>query len=111
MQIELRSHDGVSIVKVHGKITINDGSREFHRRIRELVAEGHSNIIIHLGDVHYVDSTGVGALVASFTTITNAGGELRICNVDDRVRELLNTTNLHSILSIHGTEQQALQSI
>ena len=85
MKIELRSHDGVSIVEVHGKITINDGSWEFHRKIRELVA--------------------------SFTTITNAGGELRICNVDDRVGELLNTTNLHSILSIHGTEEQALESI
>ena len=111
MKIELRSHDGVSIVEVHGKITINDGSWEFHRKIRELVAEGRKDIIIHLGDVRYVDSTGVGALVASFTTITNAGGELRICNVDDRVGELLNTTNLHSILSIHGTEEQALESI
>ena len=111
MKIEVRSHDGVSIVEVHGKITIDDGTREFHRKIRELVAEGRKDIIIHLGDVHYVDSTGVGALVASFTTITNAGGELRICNIDDRVRELLTTANLHSILSIHDTEQQALQSI
>ena len=111
MKIEMRSHNGVSIVEIHGTITIYEGTREFHRKIRELVAEGRKNIIIHLGDVHYVDSTGVGALVASYTTISNAGGELRICNVDDRVDELLNTTNLHRILSIHGTEQQALQSI
>ncbi len=111
MKIEVRSHDGVSIVEVHGKITIYDGSIELHRKIRELVAEERKDIIIHLGDVHYVDSTGVGALVASFITITNAGGELRISNVDDRVRKLLTTTKLHSILSIHDTEQQALQSI
>ena len=91
MQIELRSHDNVSIVEVRGKVTIDDGTSELHRKIRELVAEGHRNVVIHLGDVHYVDSTGVGALVASFTTVTNAGGQLRVCNLDDRVSQLLDT--------------------
>ena len=49
--------------------------------------------------------------MASFTTVTNAGGQLRVCNLDDRVSQLLDTTNLHSILSMYETEEQALESI
>ena len=77
MNIDTRVVDGVTILDVHGKITIGDGSVEIRNKVRETLDQGNKKILLNLGDVSYVDSSGIGELVSSFTTVTNQGGELK----------------------------------
>ncbi len=78
MTIDTRSVNGITILELHGKVTIGEGSREIREKIRELLESGNKDILLNLGDVSYVDSSGIGELVSSYTTVTNQpGGGLR----------------------------------
>ena len=74
MTIETRTSGPVTILDIHGKITIGEGSAEVRKTVRELLQAGKKDILLNLGDVSYVDSSGIGELVSSFTTVSNQEG-------------------------------------
>ena len=110
MTIDTRSVNGVTILDVHGKVTIGEGSREVREKIRELLDNGNKDILMNLGDVSYVDSAGIGELVSSYTTVTNQGGQFKLLNLTKKIRELLAITKLLTVFDSFDDETAAVGS-
>ncbi len=110
MKIDTRSVNGVSILDLHGKVTIGEGTREVREKIRELLENGNKNILMNLGDVSYVDSAGIGELVSSYTTVTNQGGQFKLLNLTKKIRELLAITKLLTVFDSFDDETTAVGS-
>lgn len=111
MTIETRTVKDVTILDIHGKITIGEGSAEIRKRVRDLLQAGHKKILLNLGDVSYVDSSGIGELVSSFTTVTNQGGELKLLSLTRKLRELLAITKLLTVFDVFEDEEKAVASM
>jgi anti-sigma B factor antagonist len=110
MTIDTRTSNGVTILDIHGKITIGEGSAEIRNTVRDLLQAGKKKILLNLGDVSYVDSSGIGELVSSFTTVTNQGGELKLLNLTKKLRELLAITKLLTVFESFDDEETAVGS-
>lgn len=110
MTIDTRTAGNVTILDIHGKITIGEGSAEIRKTVRDLLQGGRKNILLNLGDVNYVDSSGIGELVSSFTTVTNQGGQLKLLSLTKKLRELLAITKLLTVFSTFEDEAKAIAS-
>lgn len=110
MKIEDREVNGVTILDVSGKITIGEGSIEVRNKVRNLLEEGKKDILLNLGDVSYVDSSGIGELVSCYTTVTNQGGQLKLLNLTKKMQELLAITKLLTVFDTYNDEGAALSS-
>jgi anti-sigma B factor antagonist len=110
MTIETRSSGPVTILDIHGKITIGEGSAEVRKTVRGLLQAGKKDILLNLGDVSYVDSSGIGELVSSFTTVSNQGGQLKLLNLTKKLKELLAITKLLTVFDSYDNEGDALTS-
>lgn len=110
MKIEERVSGGVTILDISGKITIGEGSIDIKNKVRELMAAGSKSILLNLGAVGMVDSSGIGELVSSFTTVTNAGGELKLLHLTKKLRELLAITKLLTVFDSFDDEEEAVGS-
>jgi len=110
MQIKERTVDDVVILDVSGKILIGDGEVQLKRKLTQLLENGHRQMIINLGEVPYMDSSGLGAIVRCFTAVRRAGGELKLINLTQRLLDLLTITKLMTVFQTYDTEEQALQS-
>lgn len=110
MKIEDRVVNEVTILDVSGKITIGEGSIEVRNKVRKLLEEGRKDILLNLGDVSYVDSSGIGELVSCYTTVTNQGGQLKLLNLTKKMQELLAITKLLTVFDTYNDEGAALSS-
>lgn len=110
MKIEDRVVEGVTILDVSGKITIGEGSIEIRNKVRELLVAGSKDILLNLGDVGMVDSSGIGELVSSFTTVTNVGGQLKLLHLTKKLKELLAITKLLTVFDSFDDESEAVAS-
>ena len=88
MTLKTRQVDGVTILDLSGRIVLGEGSIQIRDSIKELVAKGQKHILLNLGDVNYIDSSGLGELVSAFTTVKNAGGELKLLGLTKKVHGL-----------------------
>ena len=100
----------MTIVDAAGRITLGEGSSAFRDTIKELVNKGHKKILVNLGDVTYIDSSGIGELVSGYTTVSNAGGQLKLLNLTKRVHDLLQITKLYTVFEVFDDEAKALAS-
>ncbi len=110
MKASTRQVDGITIVDLSGRITLGEGSVVLRDTIRDVVAAGHKKILLNLGDVTYIDSSGIGELVSSFTSVRNQGGELKLLNLTKKVHDLLQITKLYTVFDIKDDEAQAVAS-
>lgn len=110
MNIGTRSVDNVTILDLSGKITIGESSVELRNKIRELVKSNQKKILLNMGDVSYMDSSGIGELVSAYTNVTNQGGQLKLLNLTKKLHELLAITKLLTVFESFENEHQALQS-
>jgi anti-sigma B factor antagonist len=78
--------------------------------IRDLIGRGQKKILLNLGDVTYIDSSGIGELVSAFTTVRNQGGELKLLNLTKKVHDLLQITKLYTVFDIKDDEATAIKS-
>ena len=85
MKSSTRQVDGVTIVDLSGRITLGEGSVVLRDTVRDLIGKGNKKILLNLGDVNYIDSSGIGELVSAFTTVRNQGGELKLLNLTKKV--------------------------
>jgi anti-sigma B factor antagonist len=100
----------VTVVDVSGRITLGEGSSELRDAMRDLVAKGNKKILLNLGDVSYIDSSGIGELVSGFTSVSNQGGQLKLLNLTKRVKDLLQITKLYTVFEVHDDEAAAIRS-
>ena len=110
MKSSTRQVDGVSIVDLSGRITLGEGSTMLRDIVRDMIAKGQKKILLNLGDVTYIDSSGIGELVSAFTTVRNGGGELKLLNLTKKVHDLLQITKLYTVFDIKDDEAAAIQS-
>jgi anti-sigma B factor antagonist len=100
----------VAVVDFSGKITLGEGSAILRKMIRELVEKGHRKILLDLGDVDYIDSSGIGEMVAAYTTVRSAQGELKLLNLTRRVHDILQITRLYTVFDVQSDEAAAMLS-
>ena len=111
MKVATRQVDGVTILDLSGKITLGEGSVTLRDAIRDTLAKGAKNILLNMGDISYIDSSGVGELVSGFTSVKNAGGELKLLNLTKKVHDLLQITKLYTVFDIKDDEASAVGGV
>ncbi|MCI0485808.1 MAG: STAS domain-containing protein [Blastocatellia bacterium] len=110
MNIKERVIEGVSVLDLSGKIVLGEGDVQIRERIKDLLADGQRQILLNLGDVSYLDSAGLGALVGSYTTVKREGGQLRLVNLTKRIQDILAITKLITVFDTYDDEKEALAS-
>ncbi len=110
LNITERQAGDVTILDMNGKVTIGEGSVALRTTIRRLISEGKKNILLNLGQVGYVDSSGIGELVSSFTTVNKEGGKLKLLNLTQKIQDLLAITKLLTVFDVYDSEGDALSS-
>ena len=110
MKASSRSVDGVEIIKLDGKITIGAGDQQLREVIGNALSSGRQNILLDLSGVTTIDSSGIGELVGSYTTVTNRGGKLKLLHLPAKLNELLHVTQLITVFEVYENEQDALKS-
>src|ERR1051325_4697679 len=110
MDIKVRVVDGVSVLDLSGKIILGEGDGQIRDRIKDLLSDGQRRILLNLGDVNYIDSAGLGALISSYTTTKREGGQLKLMNLTKRIQDLLAITKLITVFDTYDDEREALES-
>jgi anti-sigma B factor antagonist len=110
LTISERQDGNVTILDLNGKITIGEGSVKLRETVRRLLEEGKKQILINLGSVDYVDSSGIGELVSCYTTTKNQGGTLKLLSLTKKIKDLLQITKLLTVFETFDDEREALGS-
>jgi anti-sigma B factor antagonist len=110
MQTSTRRIGEVIVLEVTGRITLGEGNVMLREIVRDLSDKGTRQIVLNLAEVHYIDSSGIGELVKTHTTMRNKGGELKLTNLSQRVHDLLEMTRLSAVFDIHKDESSAISS-
>jgi anti-sigma B factor antagonist len=108
MKASTRQVDGVTIVDLSGRITLGEGSVVLRDTVKDLLGKGQKKILLNLGDVSYIDSSGIGELVSAFTSVRNQGGELKLLNLTKKVHDLLQITKLYTVFDVKDDEAAAI---
>src|SRR5579863_1191071 len=106
MSVELntRQLEGVTVVDLKGRIALGQGSATVRDTVHDLLSKGMKNILLNLGDVNYIDSSGMGELVSAFAAVKKQGGELKLLNLTGKVHDLLQITKLYTVFDIKDNE-------
>jgi anti-sigma B factor antagonist len=110
MTANTRQVGGVTIVDISGRIVLGAESAALRGLVSDLLTKGHKNIVLNLGDVNYIDSSGLGNLVGAFTSVRKQGGELKLLNLTNKVHDLLQITRLYTVFDILDDEAVAVKS-
>jgi len=110
LNINERQAGDVTVLDMSGKITIGEGSVSLRAAIRRLLEEGKKRILLNLAGISYVDSSGIGELVSSYTAINKEGGQLKLLNLTQKIQDLLTITKLLTVFDVYDSEADALNS-
>ncbi|HYI11456.1 MAG TPA: STAS domain-containing protein [Thermoanaerobaculia bacterium] len=110
MKASTRTVDNVEIISLQGKITIGSGDTQLREVISNAVNAGKNNILLDLSGVTTIDSSGIGELVGSYTTVTNRGGKLKLLHLPAKLNELLHVTQLITVFEVYENEREAVSS-
>ena len=110
LDVKERQAGDVTILDMTGEVRIGEGAISLRDSIRNLADQGKKNVLLNLAGVKYMDSTGVGELIANYTTIKRQGGHLKLLNLTDRIQNLLVITKLLTVFDSYDNEAEALKS-
>ncbi len=110
INITERQAGDVTILDLDGKVTIGEGSVALRSTIRRVLGEGKTKLLLNLGRVGYIDSSGIGELVSSFTAVNKEGGTLKLLNLTEKIQDLLAITKLLTVFDVYEDEGEALSS-
>lgn len=110
LQVSERQVGDVTVLDLWGQITIGDSSETLRAAIKELIENGRTRVLLHLGGVHQVDSSGLGSLVAAYTGLQKCGGDLRLVHLSERLENLMVMTKLLTVFDTYEDEAVALES-
>ncbi|MBZ5531148.1 MAG: STAS domain-containing protein [Acidobacteriia bacterium] len=110
MKASSRQVNGVAVVDMSGRITLGEGSVVLKDTVRELLGKGEKKILLNLGDVTYIDSSGIGELVSAFTSVRNQQGQLKLLKLTKKVHDLLQITKLYTVFEIYDDEAAGIAS-
>jgi len=110
LDVRVRHVGIVTILDLSGRVTFGEGSLVLREAIRKLMQEGHKKILLNFSMVDYVDSSGLGEVIANYTTISKEGGQLKLLNLTDRLQGLLVITKLLTVFESFDNEDKAVKS-
>lgn len=110
VKLNTRQIGDVTVIDAAGRITLGEGSTTFREAIKDLVAKGQKKVLLNLAEISYIDSSGIGEMVSGFTSVSNAGGQLKLLNLTKRVQDLLQITKLYTVFEVFDDEAVALSS-
>jgi anti-sigma B factor antagonist len=110
MNASTRQFQDVTIVDLSGQIKLGEGSSVLRDTVKDLLAKGHKKILLNLGEITYIDSSGIGELISAFTSVRNQGGELKLLHLTKKVHDLLQITKLYTVFDIKDDEAEALEA-
>lgn len=110
IQLSTRQVNDVTVIDYSGRITLGEGASVLRDSLRSMAGEGHKKILLNLADVSYIDSSGLGVLVQSYATLNSRGGQLKLLNLSNRVKDLLLITKLLTVFEVFDDEGQAVRS-
>jgi anti-sigma B factor antagonist len=100
----------VTLIDAVGRITLGENSSQFRGLIRELASDGRKKILLNLAEVNYIDSGGIGELVAAYTSLAHQGGTVKLLHLTKRVKDLLQITKLYTVFEVFEDKNTALSS-
>ncbi len=110
MKISRTDKDDVTVIAISGKLMGGPDADAFAEHVRQILGEGRRKLLVDLGDVSWVNSTGLGILIEGHGQVNRAGGEMKLCKVSRRVESILMVTRLNMIFESYNDESQALAS-
>ena len=110
MKATVRFVEGITVVDLSGQIKLGEGSSIVRDTVKELLRKGQKNILLNLADISYIDSSGIGELVAAFTSVRNQGGELKLLKLTKKVQDLLQITKLYTVFDVKDDEAEAVKA-
>ena len=110
VKVSTRQVGDVTVADVAGKLTLGEASGTFREALRNLINQDRKKILLNLNDVSYMDSSGIGELVAAYTTVTAAGGKLKLLNLTPRVQTPLQSTKLYTVFEVFDDETAGVKS-
>jgi len=110
LDVKERQAGDVTILDMNGEVRIGEGSIALRDAVRNLADAGNKKILLNLAGVRYIDSSGIGELIANYTTVSRQGGQLKLLNLTDRIQNLLVITKLLTVFDAYENEGEALKS-
>jgi len=110
MQIDEKATGSVTVLKLKGDLKLGDGQALLKDKVNSLLHQGRKNVLVDLGGVSYIDSSGIGELASAYTSVVKAGGTIKLLNLTKRVKDLLAITKLLTVFDSYEAEQDALRS-
>jgi anti-sigma B factor antagonist len=110
VKLHTRNVGDVTVIDVSGRVTLGEGSSAIREALRDQTAKGDKKILLNLSQVSYIDSTGIGELVAGFTTAANGGGTVKLLGLTKHVKDVLLVSKLYTVFEVFEDEAQAVQS-
>ena len=110
LNIRQRQAGDVVILDLNGEVRIGDSATALRGAIRGLIASGNKKILLNLAGVKYIDSSGIGELIANYTTVGRGGGQLKLLSLTEKVQDLLVITKLLTVFDVYEEESEALSS-
>jgi anti-sigma B factor antagonist len=110
MKTSTRQTADITIVDVSGKIALGEESAALRNLVMDLLSEGHHKILLNLAGVHYIDSSGLGALVSAMASVRKVGGEMKLTKLTEKVDDLMEVTRLYTVFDIADDEASAVSS-
>ena len=110
LTITSREVDGVTVLDLNGRITLGEGSVQLREAIRDLISKASKTILLNMGDVNYIDSSGLGELVSAYTTAKNQGAQVKLLSLTKKVKDVLQLTKLYTVFDIYDDEASAIGS-
>ena len=110
LTIASREVDGVTVLDLSGRITLGEGSVQLREAVRDLISKGSKTILLNMGDVNYIDSSGLGELVSAYTTAKNQGAQVKLLNLTKKVKDVLQLTKLYPVFDVYEDEASAISS-
>ena len=110
MEIHVRTSGSITIIDLSGNLIIGKSEESLRETIKQLIAEEHKNLLLNLAEVPTIDSSGIGAMIKSFTSVKEANGKLKVLKPSRMARQLLSITGLLSVLETYEDEKAAVSS-
>ena len=105
-----REVSGVDVIDIEGRIVLGEESNSFREKVKSLLAAGKKKIVLNLAQVSYIDSAGLGTLVATFHSARSQGATLKLTNLGSKFKEVLQVTKLMTVFDTYDSESAAIQS-
>lgn len=110
LEVTERQAGDVTVLDMNGSVRMGEGAIALRNSIRGLIDGGKKKILLNLGGVKNIDSSGIGELIANYTTISRDGGQLKLLNLTDKIQNLLVITKLLTVFDSYDNETEALNS-